>query len=294
LSRGGDQVKPPDYPVAIINGLMIAMPTTFIMAYTSFELFEFSYGLVYDILLAASMFNCLRLIYKCASAEPGIVPAIPTPEISRKKTISKYPLMLSNLVPFLDIEYTPESFRPYRGDNAAHYYDQNRFRVTHMVDPSLDTYQLTYCTTCKILRPPRSFHCSTCGVCIENQDHHCPWMGTCIGKRNLSYFISFLFCTSLHAFIALGACSALFLKQGHSLSQGVMSEDLKVFSACNMAAMMYTAMIGATLFLFGLYTCCLAMDNITSNENLRTKWHAQHAKFEDRQRRMLSEKYESL
>ena len=59
--------------------------------------------------------------------------------------------------------------------------------------------KLSFCHTCKILRPPRSYHCSDCGVCIEVHDHHCPWVGTCIGDRNSRYFTLFLLFTSTHA-----------------------------------------------------------------------------------------------
>ena len=68
------------------------------------------------------------------------------------------------------------------------------------LDPPL-TETLSYCNTCQIVRPPRSFHCGDCGVCIEVHDHHCPWMGTCIGLRNIRYFVCFLFYTSMHALL---------------------------------------------------------------------------------------------
>ena len=61
--------------------------------------------------------------------------------------------------------------------------------------------KLSYCATCKILRPPRSFHCGSCGVCVEVHDHHCPWVGTCVGYRNTRYFVGFLLFTSIHAFV---------------------------------------------------------------------------------------------
>ena len=41
---------------------------------------------------------------------------------------------------------------------------------------------------------------------------------------------------------------------------------------------MYAAIIGLTLLCFFLYSLCLVKDNITSNENLRTRWHAKYLK----------------
>ena len=57
--------------------------------------------------------------------------------------------------------------------------DQNKKTIINE-DKTL-TMQLSWCKTCKILRPPRAFHCEYCDVCIEVHDHHCPWVGTCVG-----------------------------------------------------------------------------------------------------------------
>ena len=107
-------------------------------------------------------------------------------------------------------------------------------------------------------------------------------MGTCIGKRNLVYFISFLFMTALHAALTFVMCFLLFLKEGDvdSLPEGV----IRTLSVGNTGIMIYCALIGSTLAAFGLYTSCLMTDNITSNENLRTRWNASRAEYVSRQR----------
>ena len=105
---------------------------------------------------------------------------------------------------------------------------------------------MSYCSSCKILRPPRSFHCSTCGVCVEVHDHHCPWVGTCVGHRNVRYFIGFLLFTSLHAFVTFLICITCFLING-----GEMQDDL-IGIICKGVAV-YSGVIALSLFLFGVY-----------------------------------------
>eukprot|EP01016_Furgasonia_blochmanni_P029714 TRINITY_DN3113_c0_g1_i3.p1 TRINITY_DN3113_c0_g1~~TRINITY_DN3113_c0_g1_i3.p1 ORF type:complete len:410 (-),score=47.64 TRINITY_DN3113_c0_g1_i3:382-1482(-) len=56
----------------------------------------------------------------------------------------------------------------------------------------LDIYKERYCTTCKIMRPPRASHCDYCDNCVMNFDHHCYFVGNCVGRRNHKYFFGFL------------------------------------------------------------------------------------------------------
>lgn len=32
-----------------------------------------------------------------------------------------------------------------------------------------------WCSTCRVVRPPRAGHCRICGVCVLRLDHHCVW-----------------------------------------------------------------------------------------------------------------------
>lgn len=253
------------------------------------QLFGVVGGLLADALYLASIFNLLRLIYKCALTEPGVVPAIPSqksPEI-RNQNFKKEGI---------HVEYKREVERPYDGNRSAHFYSDNRFKYAQIVDPDKDAYALSLCSTCMIVRPPRAFHCSTCGVCIEAQDHHCPWMGTCIGKRNLKYFLAFLGLTALHAMATATVCSVYFLNVTNMID--AFDPDRAVernMGLMSIGVGLYAGIIGLTLLFFFLYSLSLVTQNVTSNENLRTRWHAKHGrKGSQRQQRLSAKPNESL
>jgi len=104
-------------------------------------------------------------------------------------------------------------------------------------------------------------------------------MGTCIGKRNLKYFLSFLFLTSLHASVTASISATYFFRVTYNIDEHDTDRSLeRVLGLLSAGVGLYAAMIGLTLFCFSLYSVGLAMSNITSNENLRTRWNAKHIK----------------
>lgn len=119
---------------------------------------------------------------------------------------------------------------------------------------------LSYCNTCQIVRPPRSFHCRECNVCIEVHDHHCPWVGSCIGRRNTRYFVLFLLNASLLCSVTCIICIVSFLKNRNVLFSGDflagnsdkgMSFYITLFT---FVLMIYTAMLTLSLSAFGFHT----------------------------------------
>jgi len=109
----------------------------------------------------------------------------------------------------------------------------NNFILYAVTEPSSEIslprecFEVFFCGTCNILRPPRSFHCSVCNICIEQHDHHCPWVGTCVAKRNHKYFVMFLGFLAIHAIHTAFLSALTFVEvKGDPNSEGYMESIL--------------------------------------------------------------------
>lgn len=150
----------------------------------------------------------------------------------------------------LDIDYSDKIESNVTLETGREFYDVGKFKLLDVKDKEdqreVEGILLNFCKTCKILKPPRSFHCSTCNVCIEIHDHHCPWVGTCVGKRNHRYFSLFLFMTSIQALFtfALGVWyySGLTTK----------TDNEKLENLITVFLMAYSGIFFITLFCFGI------------------------------------------
>lgn len=118
--------------------------------------------------------------------------------ISRFLTLVSLVLYFSTKTFLLDPGIIPRA-KKFKKKNSFNYFSigpqYKRFLINNL------NFQLKFCETCKIWRPPRSSHCSTCDNCTMKFDHHCPWIGTCIGFGNYRFFL--LFITSLFWYLML-------------------------------------------------------------------------------------------
>jgi len=188
-------LSPPNYCFIVFTNLLIWFPSIYVMFYLIWELCGVAGGIFLFIVYAVSFANTVRVLHMTTFIDPGIILAIPSPKITPNK---KY-----------YIQYLEPNEREYTDDPAADFFSLKQFKLLsdRQAERALSRkLPLSYCNTCKILRPPRSFHCSDCEACIEVHDHHCPWVGTCVGRRNVRYFVLFLFYTALHGFFTAIIC----------------------------------------------------------------------------------------
>lgn len=61
-------------------------------------------------------------------------------------------------------------------------------------DPSIEIggeiFTLKYCSTCCIIRNPRSFHCKICDRYVLRHHRHCDFVSNYFGKNNFLLFFS--------------------------------------------------------------------------------------------------------
>lgn len=126
-----------------------------------------------------------------------------------------------------------------------------------------------YCYTCEVFRPPRCSHCSMCDNCVIEFDHHCQFVSNCIGRKNLKFFLSFIFSTSALCLFSSFAMACLNLKHMNSLSDfdSLLSRNI----GFRFFFFVFLFAIGCVLFGFSIYHIVLACKGLTTNEHIKWK-----------------------
>jgi len=132
-----------------------------------------------------------------------------------------------------------------------------------------------WCSTCKIVRPPRASHCPDCDNCVLRFDHHCPFVNNCVGQRNYLFFFGF---TSSVCCLALWVIPFLlwYLLTGLATQPG--GEKKQTFNEENSGSILKGIVIAlavagglATLFVIALwaYHVFLIFAGLTTKEHWR-------------------------
>eukprot|EP00439_Symbiodinium_sp_Y106_P045565 s7038_g5.t2 len=118
------------------------------------------------------------------------------------------------------------------------------------IPPELRKQGYRWCSTCRIVRPPRASHCADCDNCVLRFDHHCPFINNCVGQRNYLFFFGF---TSSVCMLALVVIPSLLwgslknLLQGNTRSMSLSLELATVGAGQSQAAESYAVNSDAVL-----------------------------------------------
>mmetsp|Transcript_18236 Transcript_18236/g.49524 ORF Transcript_18236/g.49524 Transcript_18236/m.49524 type:complete len:529 (-) Transcript_18236:74-1660(-) len=132
-----------------------------------------------------------------------------------------------------------------------------------------------WCSTCRIVRPPRASHCPDCDNCVMRFDHHCPFVNNCVGQRNYLFFFGFT--TSVCCLALAVIPTLLWYTVGVGMGSQLADRDIgynQMDSGGLTQGVLITLGIaggGAALFVFALwiYHIFLICSGLTTKEHWR-------------------------
>ncbi|KAM3139846.1 hypothetical protein pb186bvf_008088 [Paramecium bursaria] len=159
----------------------------------------------------------------------------------------------------------------------------HKFEDQFVVQSQHKTFDLKYCETCSIFKPPQTAHCRRCDNCVQQFDHHCLWLGTCIGRRNYKKFYLFIWCISINLILV-----------DLQIIQNIVSKDKIIEMSFYLA--LDTGFLIFTSYLVTLHTY-LICNNLTTYDYLTTdyfvnQYYDEILHFEDG--KLLSRRLERL
>jgi hypothetical protein len=159
--------------------------------------------------------------------------------------------------------FVDQYIRPSRREGSQHEDDDSLHgsRVGDLAATISDIYTLTHdeidegfkwCSTCKVIRPPRAAHCGDCDNCVLRFDHHCPFVNNCIGQRNYMFFALFLASVAICG-IAIVLGLAIYLLD----TQGEQGTVLGIIVLCTEGVGIVVTCGGACFLAYHLYLMCV-------------------------------------
>lgn len=173
--------------------------------------------------------------------------------------------------------------------------NQDKLCTVYQADGVLfpDDFQSRKCSTCSVMRIPRSKHCSVCNHCVHGFDHHCIWLNICISVSNKRSFLLFLLATALLCGYCVWLCVGIMWRVAQSGKLIPAPVSLLAFipffitkGGVFFALAFITLICGVAVFAFFSFHLYLAARNITTNEYVKRRRYLS-AELHENQRRLL-------
>ena len=133
-------------------------------------------------------------------------------------------------------------------------------------------FNIKYCLTCDIFRPPRSSHCSKCDNCVQKFDHHCMWIGTDVGIRNYKFFYLLVFSINLNNIYQIGFCLYFLIVYNINEKNENNTIDYKIIIPMSLVVLyniLIIILLLGKLFCVHSFLCC---SNLTFYEYFKKKF----------------------
>mmetsp|Transcript_104304 Transcript_104304/g.294795 ORF Transcript_104304/g.294795 Transcript_104304/m.294795 type:complete len:341 (-) Transcript_104304:22-1044(-) len=135
------------------------------------------------------------------------------------------------------------------------------------------TVKQKFCTTCMILRPPRSKHCSFCDNCVLRFDHHCTWLGNCVGLHNYRYFVCLIYSATIFLLVCICVVSHIIIKRTQERF-GDSADFIDWIMTVGrepvlFAFLIYCIFLMTAVLLLSIYHTVISLQNLTTNEHVK-------------------------